>query len=126
MEFRILLVRSSVVHCTRAHYRTCAHQFRYRALKYNSQCGFAIDCTSIAIERISRLPYISSDPDKHSSVSLVARMQCALRSIAPLLQSIALTADCHILPLCSIAWYLRLSAPSQSTPTDLKQLSFHF
>ena len=110
----------------RAHCRTCAHQCRQRALKDSSQCNVAIDRISIAIERFSSLPYISLDPDRGLSVSLVTRAQCALRSITPLLQSTALAADCHILSLCLIARYLRLSASPQLAPIDLKQLSFNF
>ena len=107
------------------HLRSLVLIARERTLKDSSQCSFAMDRNSVVIERINRLPYISSDLNKRSSVSLVAWAQCAVRLIAPLLWSIALAIDCHILPSRSIARYLRSSAPPQSAPADLKQLSFN-
>ena len=68
--------RSTLCSSAMLHLRSSVLIARERAFKDSPQRGVVINYKSIVIVCISRVPYISSDPDRRSSVSLVARVQC--------------------------------------------------
>ena len=72
---RSTLHSSSLSHLRSAVSIACEH-----ALKDSSQCGFAIDRTSISIVCNSRLPYIASDPDRRLS-TVRSTIDCTLIEI---------------------------------------------